>query len=98
MSKKLKLDDDSLEDVSETLRVMAHPIRLGIIELLHENEEMSVTDIHQDLEIEQAVASHHLRILKGKKVVKVRRDGQRSFYALHDDDYFAILELMAKLK
>lgn len=98
MSEKTKLDDDSLEDVSETLRVMAHPIRLAIIELLHENEEMSVTDIYQDLEIEQAVASHHLRILKGKKVVKVRRAGQRSFYALHDDDYFTILELMAKLK
>lgn len=98
MDKKIKLDDDSLKDVSERLRVMAHPIRLAIIELLHQNEEMSVKEIHQNLEIEQAIASHHLRILKGKKIVKVRREGQHSFYALYDSDYFLILELMAKLK
>ncbi|MFK7981351.1 MAG: ArsR/SmtB family transcription factor [Saprospiraceae bacterium] len=98
MSKKTKLDDDFLEDASETLRVMAHPIRLSIIEVLHQQGEQSVTKIYQELEIEQAVASHHLRILKGKKIVSVRRDGQHSIYSLGDADYYGIVELMKKLK
>jgi len=97
MSKKMKFDEDFLEDASETLRVMAHPIRLSIIEMLHRNGEQSVTNIHQALDIEQAVASHHLRILKGKKVVSVRRDGQHSIYSLKDEDYYNIVELMKKL-
>jgi len=98
MSKKMKFDEDFLEDASETLRVMAHPIRLAIIEMLHQNGEQSVTNIHQALEIEQAVASHHLRILKGKKVVIVRREGQHSIYSLKDEDYYTIVEMMNKLK
>ena len=93
----MKFDEDFLEDASETLRVMAHPIRLSIIEMLHQNGEQSVTNIHQALDIEQAVASHHLRILKGKKVVAVRRDGQHSIYSLKDEDYYNIVELMKKL-
>jgi len=94
----MKFDEDFLEDASETLRVMAHPIRLAIIEMLHQNGEQSVTNIHQALEIEQAVASHHLRILKGKKVVIVRREGQHSIYSLKDEDYYTIVEMMNKLK
>ena len=93
----MKFDEDFLEDAAETLRVMAHPIRLSVIEMLHQYGEQSVTNIHQALDIEQAVASHHLRILKGKKVVAVRRDGQHSIYSLKDEDYYNIVELMKKL-
>ena len=98
MNKKTKFDEDFLEDASETLRVMAHPIRLAIIEILHRNGEQSVTKIYQALDIEQAVASHHLRIMKSKKVVTVRREGQHSIYALKDEDYCTIVALMHKLK
>ena len=98
MSKKIQLSDDFLESASETLRVMAHPIRLSIIEILHQEGEQSVTQIYQNLDIEQAIASHHLRILKGKKIVSVRRDGQHSRYSLEDPDYYGIVELMKKLK
>ncbi|MEM6317604.1 MAG: metalloregulator ArsR/SmtB family transcription factor [Bacteroidota bacterium] len=98
MPKKITTDEDLLDDISETLRVMAHPIRLAIIELLFEEKERSVTDIHQTIGIEQAVASHHLRILKSKKVVQVRRDGQRSLYALKHEGYHNIVQLMADLK
>lgn len=94
MPHKIQLDEDFLENASETLRAIAHPIRLAIIELLHQAKELSVTDIHQSLSIEQAVASHHLRILKGKKVVQVRREGQRSIYTLKNENYYLILQLM----
>lgn len=93
-----KLNSSMLEEVSETLRVMAHPLRLSIIKLLAEKKELSVTEIHQKLEIEQAIASHHLRILKNRKVVQVRRDGQRSIYNLVHKNYFKVITLVADLK
>ena len=60
-----------LEDATETLRAIAHPIRIAIVDMLFKNKELSVSEIHEQLQIEQAVASHHLRILKNKKVVAI---------------------------
>ncbi|MBE0640557.1 MAG: helix-turn-helix transcriptional regulator, partial [Bacteroidales bacterium] len=64
--KKLDLDVVKLELAASKLRAMAHPMRIAIIDLLHNNKKQSVTEIYQKLDIEQAAASHHLNILKNK--------------------------------
>ena len=46
-----------MRESSETLRAIAHPLRLQIIELLQLNKQLTVTEIHQQLDVEQAVAS-----------------------------------------
>jgi len=93
---KTHFDIQFLENATETLRSIAHPIRIAIIHMLHEHKKLSVSDIHDKLDIEQAVASHHLRILKNKKVVTVHRSGNRSFYSLHNSDYHKIIQLLVK--
>ncbi len=80
-----------LEDATEKLKAIAHPIRFLMIEMLYNAKEMSVTDVHEKLDIEQAVASHHLRILKNQNIVKVNRDGKNSFYSLSSEVYFNII-------
>jgi ArsR family transcriptional regulator len=81
---------------TEVLRAVAHPIRLTIIDLLHQEEKLSVTEIYEALDIEQAIASHHLRILKDKKVVMVRRDGKKSYYSLSSNDFHLIIRALEK--
>lgn len=83
-----------LEAATETLRAVAHPHRMLIVEMLYRHREMNVTEMYEALQIEQAVASHHLRILKDRGVVQVRRDGKNSIYALTDEGYFQILEIL----
>ncbi len=83
-----------LETATEILRAIAHPHRLLIVEMLYRNKSMNVTEIYERLGIEQAVASHHLRILKDRGVVAVRRDGKNSYYSLTNDIYFSILEVL----
>ena len=83
-----------LESATETLRAIAHPQRLLIVEMLFQKKSMNVTEIYEYLGIEQAVASHHLRILKDRGVVQVRRDGKNSYYSLTSDEYFTILEVL----
>ena len=83
-----------LRESSETLRAIAHPLRLRIIELLFENKQLSVTEIHEALNVEQAVASHHLRILKNKKVVDLERDGKNSLYFLINPAFYDIVRIM----
>lgn len=86
-----------LETATETLRAIAHPHRLLIVDMLHQQKSMTVTEIYERLEIEQAVASHHLRILKDRGVVQVRRDGKNSNYSLTSDEYYKILEVLSSV-
>ena len=79
---KINLDIAKLENAASKLRAMAHPMRIAIIDMLNEVEMMSVTEIYERLEIEQASASHHLNILKNKGVLVSKRDGKKIFYAL----------------
>ncbi len=94
---KYEIDLSFLEISAESLRAIAHPLRLAMIELLNQNRRMSVTEIYEQLSIEQAVASHHLRILKDKNIVLVRREGKNSFYALISPNFYDILQLLKNM-
>jgi len=71
-----------LESASDMLKAIAHPMRIAIVGLLDENKKLNVTEIYETLEIEQAVASHHLSILKNKGVVLSERAGKNCIYSL----------------
>jgi DNA-binding transcriptional ArsR family regulator len=94
---KTHFKESFLENSTETLRAIAHPIRIAILDLLYKNGQMTVTDIYTKLNIEQAIASHHLRILKNKNVVVVQRDGKNSLYSLATNDFYDIVETLTKV-
>ena len=91
---KSRFNPDFLNTTTETLRSIAHPIRIAIIDLLYDKKELSVTQIYEALHIEQAIASHHLRILKDKRVVSVNRLGKNSFYTLKNENFHTIISAM----
>jgi DNA-binding transcriptional ArsR family regulator len=65
------------------LRALNHKLRQDIINLIHENEEMNVTDIYMRLNLEQTVASQHLSILRKAGFVTTRREGKQVFYSVN---------------
>lgn len=79
----IKLDINKLETNAERLKAIAHPIRIGIVEFLQNNDEKNVTDIYKKLNINQACASHHLSILKNKNIIISRRDGKNVYYSIN---------------
>jgi len=89
---KLVLDITKLEMAASKLRAIAHPMRIAIIDLLHDREKLSVTEIYSALDIEQASASHHLNILKNKGVLVSKRDGKKIFYSLKSITLTEIIE------
>jgi DNA-binding transcriptional ArsR family regulator len=95
---KTFFDAQFLETATETLRAVAHPIRIAIVDMLYKKKQMSVTEIFEQLDIEQAIASHHLRILKNQNVVDVKRMGKNSMYFLADDEYYNIILALTKVK
>lgn len=89
---KLELDVVKLELAANRLRALAHPMRIAIIELLQEKEKLSVTEIYKKLKIEQAAASHHLNILKGKGILASKRDGKKIFYSLRSKSLHQVID------
>ncbi|MEZ4685311.1 MAG: metalloregulator ArsR/SmtB family transcription factor [Bacteroidia bacterium] len=87
-----------LEGATGALRAVAHPIRLAIVDLLKDNQSLNVTEIHESLGIEQAVASHHLRIMKDKGLLSSQRDGKNTFYSLKNKSIGTFVHLMEELQ
>lgn len=77
-----ELDIDRVEKIAFVLKTIAHPMRVGIIDLLSQNEKMSVNDITAYLGLEQSLTSHHLANLKMKGVLGSKREGKNIFYFL----------------
>jgi DNA-binding transcriptional ArsR family regulator len=91
---KTNTDESTLELATETLRAIAHPIRISIIQLLHTHKQLTVTELFTLLDIEQAIASHHLRIMKNLDVVRVRREGKHSVYMLEKPEFYEVIRLL----
>src|SRR5882762_5922490 len=64
-----------------TLRALAEPHRLHIVELLRDGPR-PVGDMVQRLRLRQPQVSKHLRVLSAAGLVDVRVDAQRRIYAL----------------
>lgn len=91
------LELHQVQQAADMLKAMAHPMRLKIIDILRNSEQaLTVTEIYQALELEQAVASHHLSILKNKGIVVVSREGKNSCYSLKFETISAILDCIGK--
>ncbi|MFO8086871.1 MAG: metalloregulator ArsR/SmtB family transcription factor [Bacteroidales bacterium] len=93
---KSGLDIVKLEDAASKLRSIAHPMRIAIISLLEDRPKMNVTEIYEQLKIEQASASHHLNILKNKGILQSRRDGKNTYYSLKQQSIAQVLECVEK--
>jgi len=76
------LDTKKLETAAYILKTIAHPIRIGIVELLTRHDRLSVSKISAKLGTEQSLTSHHLLIMKLKGIVLAKREGKNMFYSL----------------
>lgn len=65
------------------MRALAHPLRIQMLRYIDSRESVCVNDIFQALEIKQAVASQHLRVLRQAELVYTQRQGKFIFYMLH---------------
>jgi len=83
-------NDEVLYDLAELFKLFGDSTRIKILYALLE-AELCVCDIAQLLGLTQSAISHQLRILKGGKLVKFRRDGKTVYYSLADDHVCSII-------
>ena len=78
------LGERSVAALAETFRALGDATRVRILDALS-RAELCVQDLAGLLGLTQSAVSHQLRLLRGMRLVRARRDGRLVYYALDDD-------------
>lgn len=78
--------------LAETFQALGDTSRIQIVWLLAKLGELRVLDLTRMLKMSQPAVSHHLRTLRNLRLVRVRKNGRESFYALDDEHIDRLLE------
>jgi len=76
------------------LKVIAHPVRLAIVDVLSENKCMTVLEIQKTLQLEQAIASQHITLLEDKGVVVAEKLGRNKYVSLRFPTIISIVSCL----
>jgi DNA-binding transcriptional ArsR family regulator len=88
------LDNEvDLAHLADLFRLMGDPTRLRII-LTCLREPISVGEIAARLDLSQSLVSHHLRLLRAARVLRVERRGKQMFYSALDDHIECVIDDM----
>ena len=75
------VDPAVLTRAAEIIRMLGHPERLKIVEVL-EGGPATVSEIQDEVELPQAIVSQHLARMRGCGIVEGERDGNHVYYHL----------------
>lgn len=75
--------------LAETFRVLGDPTRVRILDALSA-AELCVCDLATLLGLSESAVSHQLRLLRGMRLVRSRREGRMVFYALDDQHVISL--------
>jgi DNA-binding transcriptional ArsR family regulator len=75
----LERNMEGLAAAAECLRVLAHPVRLRIVQLLL-HARYTVGEIAKDCDVPDNVASEHLRLMQRCGFFTSEREGRRVYY------------------
>lgn len=73
---------DDLKASSQLLKALADPVRLRILHLLFEEDEVCVCHLHDALDLPQPTVSRHLAYLRKHGLVAGRKQGLWVYYRL----------------
>ena len=89
-------EEQSAEDTTLTanaLKAMANPLRWRIICALG-NEELSVSEIVEKIGTSQSNTSQHLELLRNKHIIKSRKDANKVYYSIRNDQLLSLISNM----
>lgn len=90
------IDSVKLHTIAETLKMLAHPIRLDIIELLDRYGIMNVSELLNEMDVEQSLLSHHLVRMRERDLLFAIRRGKYVYYELNKERINRILDCINK--
>jgi len=75
----MKEKKEMYEEITEVLKVLAHPVRLSLVEIMITKGPTNVTTMYETLQMPQSTISQHLSKLRAAKIVTGTRKGLEIF-------------------
>ena len=85
-------DDETSLRLAEVFKVLGDRTRIKLLSLLAHKEELCVCDSAEALGMCQSAISHQLRVLRGARLVKYRKEGKEAFYSRDDDHVVTLMQ------
>ena len=85
-------------DIAEMLKVLAHPVRLCIINGLLNEGACNVGHMQGCLGIPQSTLSQHLQKLRSAKLIEGKRNGLEINYSVCDERVRELVKVLLKTK
>ena len=74
------------QSLSDDLSILAHPIRLQILDMLTQHAgQVCVCDLEAALPVKQPTVSHHLKLLRAAGLIDCERRGLWAYYFVKRD-------------
>ena len=86
------MSENELLELADLFKMFSDSTRIKILYDLFEGEK-NVTEICEDIEMNQSAVSHQLKALKTAKLVRSRREGKSIKYSLDDDHVKTIIAM-----
>lgn len=77
-----RIQSDKLLSAVNMLKVIAHPVRLAIVDLLTANKRLTLIEIQEALGLEQAIASQQITLMEDKGVLVSEKSGRNKYVSL----------------
>jgi len=85
------LTAETLTHAAEKLKILAHPQRLRLIEILEREQEVPVHALIEETGFPQAVVSQHLNQMRRSDLLASERRGKEMWYSIADPRALSIL-------
>ena len=86
------ISEEELLELADLFKMFSDSTRIKILYDLFDGEK-NVTEICEDIEMNQSAVSHQLKALKTAKLIKSRREGKSVMYSLDDDHVKTIIAM-----
>lgn len=90
------LSREKIQVAAKILKVLAHPVKLEILQILGSSEPMDVSTlcvrIGADCEI--SMMSHHLAKMKDNRILQSEKRGKQVFYSISDKSLLKLIDCL----
>jgi DNA-binding transcriptional ArsR family regulator len=84
---KKELFNENQQKLAAWAKLLAHPARIAILEVLAKKNTCFCGDIVDELPLAQATVSQHLKELKDAGLIKGEIDGLKTCYCINDSAF-----------
>lgn len=89
------LDAAEAQSLCDDLQLLAHPVRLQILDVLARREgQVCVCDLEAAVPVKQPTISHHLKLLRAAGLIDCERHGLWAYYGVRRE---RLAELRARI-